>query len=154
VRRIVFWALLVASLSANLAMAAVALWQRRAGTPEEPLLFSRVALDEGQRARISQLRSQLLSTRDEHGRRMAVLRRGLASAVLQQPRDPAAVDRVLGSIAGAQASYQRAVVEHVLTVRDVLRPEQRPAFEKMVGEHMTLGGGMEHCAGCSLRPHE
>jgi Spy/CpxP family protein refolding chaperone len=154
VKRIVFWGLLAASLSANLAVGAAALWQRRNGTPEEPLVFSRVALDEGQRARISQLRSQLLSTRDEHARRMAVLRRELAAAVLREPRDPAAVDRALRSIAEAQASYQRAVVEHVLAVRDVLRPEQRPAFEKMVGEHMTLGGDMDHCAGCSLRPRE
>jgi Spy/CpxP family protein refolding chaperone len=154
VKRFVLWALLAASLSANTAVAAVVLWQRRAGPPEEPLVFSRVALDESQRARISELRSQLLSTRDEHSRRMAQLRRELASAVMREPQDAAAVDAALRSIAGAQASYQRAVVEHFLAVRDVLRPEQRPSFEKMVGEHMTLGGGMDHCAGCALRPSE
>jgi Spy/CpxP family protein refolding chaperone len=154
VKRLVFWTVLAASLSANVAVAGVALWQRRAAPQGEPILFSRIELDEGQRARISQLRSQLLASRDEHAHRMVMLRRGLAAAVLRQPRDQPAVENALRSIAEAQASYQRAVVEHVLAVRDVLRPEQQPAFEKMVGEHMMTAGGMEHCAGCSLRPHE
>ncbi len=51
-KRFAFWALLVASLSANLAMAAVAVWQRSPARPGEPLLFSKVALAPDQRRRI------------------------------------------------------------------------------------------------------
>lgn len=152
-RRFVFWALLAASLSANLAVAAVAVWQRRPGPSEEPPVFARVALDPDQRARISELRSQLMSARDEHAGRMATLRHRLAGAVAQQPADRAAIDAALRSIDETQAAYQRAVVEHVLAVRDVLRPEQRPAFEKMVVEHMSAGGAMQ-CANCALAPKE
>jgi Spy/CpxP family protein refolding chaperone len=143
-RRLAFWGLLVASLSANLAMGGVALLRRSPGRPGEPLLFSMVALDPGQRGRISALRERLMSTREEQGRRMATLRRELASAVARQPADPAAIDRALRDIAQAQAAYQQAVVEHFLAVRDVLRPEQRPAFEKMVLEHMGTDGGQPH----------
>ncbi len=143
-KRFAFWALLVASLSANLAMAAVAVWQRSPARPGEPLLFSKVALDPDQRSRISGLRERLMSTRQEHARRMAALRRDLASAAVQQPAAPATVDRALRAIADTQAAYQRAVVEHFLAVRDVLRPEQRPAFEKMVVEQMSMGGGPQH----------
>ena len=152
-KRFAFRAVLVASLSANLAVAGVVVWQRVPGPTGEPLLFSRVALDPDQRSRISELRSRLISARDEHARRMVALRRQLASAVMQQPADPAGVDRALRSIADTQAAYQQAVVEHVLAVREVLRPEQRSAFEKMVVEHMSAGGPMDH-ANCSLPPRD
>lgn len=85
-----------------------------------------------------------MSTREGQARRMASLRRELAGAVVRQPADPAAIDRALRNIAEAQAAYQQAVVEHFLAVRDVLRLEQRPAFEKMVLEHMGTGGGQQH----------
>lgn len=152
-RRFVFSALLAASLSANAAMVAVAVWHHRPVPSGEPLLFSRVTLDADQRARISELRSRLVSTRESHGRRIAALRQQLAGVVMRQPADPIAVDRILGAIADDQAAYQRAVVEHVLAVRDVLRPEQRPAFEKMVGEQMSLGG-TPPCGACAMPPAE
>jgi Spy/CpxP family protein refolding chaperone len=144
VKRLALWALLAASLSANLATAAVALWRRGPARPAEPLLFSMVALDPDQRSRISGLRERLMSARDEQGRRMVALRRELAGAVVKEPPDAAAVGGALRAIAEAQAAYQQVVVEHFLAVRDVLRPEQRPAFEKMVVEHMGAGGGAPH----------
>jgi nickel and cobalt resistance protein CnrR len=143
VKRFVLWAALVASLSANLATAAVALRQRSAAPSNEPLLFSRVTLDPDQRSRISELRSRLVARRDEHARNLAELRGRLATAMMHQAEDAAAIDAILRSIADAQTGFQQAVVEHVLAVRGVLRPDQRPAFEKIVAEQMRSGGPMQ-----------
>ena len=146
-KRLALWALLAASLSANLAVAAVAMRQQTASS-SEPHLFSRVALDADQRARVSELRSQIMATRDEHARRIAALRKELASAIMQEPESHARVESILRGIVESQAGLQQAVVEHVIAMRNVLRPDQRPAFEQMVAEHMTSGGPMQ----CGLGP--
>jgi hypothetical protein len=65
-----------ASVSANVAMAAVALQQRRSGASNEPLLFSKVALDPDQRTRVSELRAHLVARRDEHARHIGELAPG------------------------------------------------------------------------------
>ncbi len=156
-KRLVLWALLALSLSGNVAVAAVALWHRSvspAPSPDEPRIFSRVSLDAEQRARITELRARLMDKRDGHVRRMGQLRTQLAAAVVRPPEDRAAVDAVLHEIAAVQADYQEAVVAHVLAVRDVLRPDQRPAFEKMLAERIggpAFGAGppmdCENCPG-------
>ena len=138
-KRLVLWALLALSLSANLAVAAFAVWHRRTTASDEPRIFSQVKLDPEQRARISELRAQLFSTRETQVRRLALLRKQLGAAMMRQPDDRAAVDGVLREIAAVQAGYQEAVVAHVLAVRNVLRPDQRPAFEKMLADR--IGGG-------------
>jgi hypothetical protein len=143
VKRFALWALLAVSLSANLAMAAVAARQRSWGASSEPRVFSKVALDPDQRARILQLRSHLVATRDEHARRIAELRARLAGAMTRRPEDTAGIDSILHGIAESQAGFQRAVVDHVLAVRAVLRPDQRPAFEEVVAGHMQAGGPMQ-----------
>jgi Spy/CpxP family protein refolding chaperone len=61
---------------------------------------------------------------------------------MHQAESPAAIDAILRSTAEAQTGFQQAVVEHVLAVRGVLRPEQRPAFEEIVAEQMRTGGPM------------
>ena len=142
-KRFVFWALLTASLSANLAMATVALRQRSSGASNEPLLFSKVLLDPDQRARILELRSRLIASRDTHARNIAELRTRLVGAMTHQAENRAAIDAILGSIAESQAAFQQAVVEHVLAVRAVLRPEQRPAFEEIVAGQLRAGGPMQ-----------
>ena len=142
-KRTALWALLAASLSANVAVAAGTLRQRRVPATDEPRVFSKVALDSDQRARISMLRSQILATRDEHGRRIAEMRGRLASAIMREPQDPVLVDSILRDIAASQASLQQAAVDHVLAVRAVLRPDQRPPFEEMITSHMRSGGPME-----------
>jgi len=141
-KRLALWALLAASLSANVAIAAVAVKQRSSGPPGEPLLFSKVALDPVQRTRISELRAQLIVRREQHGRAIAELRAHLARTIVRQPDDRTGIDSTLRSIAESQASFQRAVVDHVLAVRAILRPEQQQAFQEMVAEHMQAGSSM------------
>lgn len=144
-KRLLPWALLAASLAANVALA-VTLKGRRDGPgfPSEPLIFSKVQLDADQRARISSLRTELLARRGESERNLAALRRQLAAAIGRQPEDRAAVDSTLRQLAEAQAGFQEAVVGHVLAVRAVLRPDQRPAFEDIIAHHMQAGAQM-HC---------
>jgi Spy/CpxP family protein refolding chaperone len=148
VKRFALWFVLVASLSANVAVGAVAVRRHGSGPSDEPLLFSKVALDAGQRARISELRKQLVASRDEHARRMSELRTQLAATMLHDPENHAHVDAVLRDIAASQASFQHAVVDHVIAVRGVLHADQRPAFEEIVAGHMRSGGPMQ----CGLGP--
>ena len=142
-KRLAFWALLAASLSANVAVAASTLRQRTASVASEPRVFSKVALDADQRARISTLRSQIIATRDEYARRIADMRGQLASAIMREPQDPALVGSILRNIAASQASLQQAAVDHVVAVRAILRPDQQPAFEEMIASHMRSGGPMD-----------
>jgi hypothetical protein len=147
-KRLAFWAILAASLSANLAVAAVAVRQRSSAPSNEPLLFSKVAVDAGQRSRISALRAELMTQKDEHARRIAELRGELASTILHEPANEAHVESILREIASSQAAMQRAAVDHVLAVKAVLRPDQRPAFAEMVASHMRSAGPMQ----CGLGP--
>ncbi len=147
-RRLVLPALLVASLAANVALAATLFHRHRSALPGEPLIFSKVQLDPGQRARISSLRTALLARREENQRGLLALRRRLAAAMTQDPEDWAAVDSTLRQIAESQARFQAAVVDHVLAVRAVLRPDQRPAFEDIIAIHMQGDGQMP----CGVEP--
>ncbi len=147
-KRLVLWALLAGSLSANLAVAAVALRQRSSAASNEPLIFSKVPLDAAQRSRISALRAELVTERDVHARRIAGLRAQLATTILHEPADKARVESVLREIASSQGEMQRAAVDHVLAVQAVLRPDQRPAFAEMIASHMRSAGPMQ----CGLGP--
>lgn len=142
-RRILWWTLLALSLSANVAVAAMALRGGPRGVPAEPPLFAKVALDDDQRARILALRERLLVDRAAQAERLATLRGELAAVVSREPTDPRAVDEALARIEAGQSAFQRRVVDHVLAVREVLRPEQRPAFAALVGRFMRQGGPLD-----------
>jgi Spy/CpxP family protein refolding chaperone len=152
-RRIVFWALLGLSLSANAAVAAVVLGGRLPGhgPTGAPLLFAKVSLDPDQRARIMALREKLLADREAQAARLAELRGKLADLLAADPTDPTAVDAALGDIEAGQAGFQRRVVAHVLAVREVLRPEQRPAFQALVAEHMRTGVPLDLSAAAAVQ---
>ncbi len=138
-----YWmsAALAVSLSANVAVAVMALRARSmAGTPGEPPLFSRIALDPDQKGRIAAMRERLLVDRAAQARRLADLRVAVARRLVQDPQDPRALEETLAEMEGAQAAFQRRVIAHVRDVMAVLRPEQRPAFGRLVTSQ--LRGGM------------
>jgi LTXXQ motif family protein len=147
-KRLALWAILAASLSANLAVAAVAVRQRSTAPSNEPLLFSKVDLEPAQRSRISVLRAELMASRDEHARRISDLRAQLANTILHDSANQAHVESILRGIASSQTEMQRAAVDHVLAVQAVLHAEQRPAFAEMVASHMRSAGPMQ----CGLGP--
>jgi len=143
-KRYLLWSLIALSLSANAAIGAVALRQRSGPTiPREPYLFSRVALDPGQRERILALRASLLQDRARQASELEGLRGALADQLVRSPDDGGALTVALSRIEETQAAFQRRVVEHVLAVRSVLRPEQRPAFEEIVARQLRAGGPLQ-----------
>jgi Spy/CpxP family protein refolding chaperone len=143
----------VASLSANVAMGVAVLRQREPAPPAEPSFMGQLALDADQRARIEGLRSRLMASRLEHGRAIAEMRGRLTAAISHEREDPAAVGRALRALAEAQSGYQCDVVDHVLAVRAVLRPDQRPRFERMVSQQMGAGAASAACE-CLPAPRE
>lgn len=142
-RRLVLWAVLAASLSANVAMAVVAVRQRAGASPGEPLVFSRIAVDPEQRARIVDLRGHLLARRDEHARELERLRGDLAEVMTRRASDRPEIERIVHRISDTQGAFQREIVDHVLAVQAVLRPDQRPAFAEVVAKHMQTGNSMQ-----------
>lgn len=138
-KRLLPWALLAASLSANLALAVAATRRGEPGPSVEPQIMVQLSLDPDQRASIERLRSRLVASRREHAVAMAGLRQRLTAAIARQGGEPGAVPRIRGELAEAQAGYQCQVVDHMLAVRGVLRPDQLPQFEQMVSRQMAAG---------------
>ncbi len=146
-RRILLGAALALSLAANMAVAAIALSRSAPrAAPGEPPLFSKVALDADQRARILALREQLLASREEQASQLAERRARLADLLTRDVADLVAIDATLDEIQAAQAAFQRRVVAHVVSVRAVLRADQRPAFEALVRTHMRTGIALDPAA--------
>ncbi len=141
--RLPVWAALVASLSANAVVAVSAARHRmQPASRGEPLIFSRAALDAAQRARILELRAELVVKRDARARALGDLRAQLAAAVVRAPNDRAALESLLARVSESQAAFQRDVVEHVLAVRAVLHPDQRRAFEDVIATQLREGGAL------------
>lgn len=138
------WALLTASLAANVALGLMSMRDPGGKLPDQPLVFSKVQLDPEQRERIVSLRSELLARREETQTALQQLRGKLAAEMAREPEDRLAVTSTLAQIAQSQARFQQAVVDHVLAVRAVLRPDQRPAFQSVVAGQVQ-GSGQGHC---------
>jgi Spy/CpxP family protein refolding chaperone len=142
-KRAVLFGLLVVSLAVNAAVAFHALRRHAPGVvpgmPAEPPLFRALALDEAQKAAILARRAQLMALREATSARLAALRGELADAIPQGAAGRARIDDVLARMEGAQREYQRAVVEHLLAVRESLLPAQRPVFERLVRERLCSG---------------
>jgi len=136
-KRLFFRAILVLSLAVNVTVGVAAL-RPRSEPPHMPLL-TEVRLDPDQRARILSLREGFFAFRETNGAQTAQLRVQLADLLKTDTPDPRAVDGVLARINGSQAALQSRVVEHVLGVRGVLRPDQRPAFEKLMTRNLERG---------------
>jgi Spy/CpxP family protein refolding chaperone len=143
VKRRLLVGLLAASLAANAAVA----WNvlRRsplatvAGVPAEPPLFQHLKLSEAQRAAILARRASLMERRAAAAARLGELRGELADALARGEAGRARIDAVLAELERAQRDYQRSVVEHLLGVRETLTPDQRPVFERLLGERLRAG---------------
>lgn len=113
------------------------------GVPAEPPLFRAVQLSESQRREILARRERLLALREATAATLAGLRGDLADALSRGEAGRPGIDEVLGKMEAAQREYQRAVVAHLLAVRETLTPEQRPAFERLLGERLRAGWMMQ-----------
>jgi len=109
----------------------------------EPPLFQRLTLDDAQRSAILAKRSDLMARRAETSTRLGELRGELATALAAGEAGRSRIDAVLAELERAQREYQRSVVEHLLGVREILTPAQRPAFEALLGERLRAGWMMQ-----------
>lgn len=134
-KRLAFWAVLVLSLAVN---ATVAVQVVRARAPALPLMQV-LTLGSEQRARIMELRGSFLADREAARHRTSALRAELATLLTADRPDEAAIDAVIGRISASQTALQHRVVDHVLAVRGVLTPEQRPRFEELMRKQLTAG---------------
>jgi Spy/CpxP family protein refolding chaperone len=151
VKRALLLGLLVVSLSVNAVVAFHAVRRHApgimAGLPFEPPLFRVLSLTEVQKGAIVARRQQLMAQRELTSARLGELRGRLADALAQGEAGRPRIDGVLAEMEAAQRDYQRAVVEHLLAVRETLTPDQRPVFGRMLGERLREGwmiqpGGM------------
>lgn len=146
-KRALVLGLLALSLAANAAVAWHALRRARAeadgGIPAEPPLFKHLSLTDAQRSAILARRASLMERRAAAGARLAALRGELADALSQGEANRARIDAVLGELERAQREYQRSVVEHLLGVRELLTPAQRPVFETLLGDRLHAGWMMQ-----------
>jgi Spy/CpxP family protein refolding chaperone len=150
-KRALLLGLLVVSLAANGVVAFYAVRRHApgmmAGLPFEPPLFRVLSLTEVQKGEIMARRERLMALREATAARLGELRGQLADALALGEAGRPRVDEVLAGLEAAQRDYQRAVVEHLLAVRETLTPDQRPVFERMLGERLREGwmiqpGGM------------
>jgi Spy/CpxP family protein refolding chaperone len=137
-KRLFFRAILALSLAVNVTVGVMALRHRAPASGHMPLL-SEVQLDPDQRAKILSLREGFLSFRENRNAQTAQLRVRLADLLKTDTPDRAAIDAVLAQINQSQAALQSRAVEHVLGVRALLRPDQRPAFEKLMTKNLERG---------------
>lgn len=143
--------LLVGLLAVSLAANAAVAWNvlRRsplatvAGVPAEPPLFQHLKLSEAQRAAILARRASLMERRAAAAARLGELRGELADALARGEAGRARIDAVLAELERAQRDYQRSVVEHLAAVRALLEPDQRTAFDELVGERLRAGWMMQ-----------
>jgi Spy/CpxP family protein refolding chaperone len=140
-KRYLLWLVLMLSLSANATVLAISL-RNRVAHPEMPLL-SKVELAPEQRARIMELRGGFLAFRQANHERASTLRGQLADLLKADPPDASRIDESLHAISENQGALQRRVVDHVLAVRAVLRPDQRPTFHDLMTEQLRAGGPMQ-----------
>jgi Spy/CpxP family protein refolding chaperone len=147
VRRALLRGLLVLSLAVNAAVAFHAVRRARGmgegGMPAEPLLFKRLSLDAAQRSAILAKRESLMARRAATSARLGELRVELATALSAGEAGRPRIDAVLAEMERAQREYQRSVVEHLLGVRELLTPAQRPVFETLLGDRLHAGWMMQ-----------
>lgn len=109
----------------------------------EPPLFKRLTLDDAQRTAILGMRSGLMARRAETSTRLGELRGELATALTAGQAGRSRIDALLAEMERAQREYQRSVVEHLLGVREILTPAQRPTFEALLGDRLRAGWMMQ-----------
>jgi len=146
---------LLFSLSMNAAVIAAFAYQRvtsdsgspaatAAESPSDP--FSVLDLTPEQEREFGRLRAEFRDYRGECHHQTGQMIAELVSELTSDAPDQQALDRILLAMSDRQAATQRRLVDHLFALRAVLTPEQRPAFDRVLGEtllasHHGAGGG-------------
>lgn len=118
---------------------------RQAEVPGESCqLYDHLHLTSEQRARADQARQRLLTDVGHLQQRLAAERKALMTLLLAPEPDSPAIQAQLERIVQAQSAVQRRVIDHFLTERRQLPPEQREAFQNVIRTWVCprVGGGL------------
>ncbi|MFO8071501.1 MAG: periplasmic heavy metal sensor [Polyangia bacterium] len=145
VKSTILWSLLGLSLALNAALGIGHLRSAAARTAGDPqarddyCLLDQLELDGDQQRRLAEMRRVMHAKRAAYLKRAAAIKVELAEAISATEVDRAALDTQLDRYAEGQAEMQRTVVEHLLGVSAMLRPEQRDAFRTLLRTEMFRG---------------
>ena len=99
-----------------------------------------------QTAQMDDARAKLLLQVDELRQQLSVEREALAELVTAGEPDSAAMATQLDSVASLRREIQRRVLEHLLEMKKLLRPEQREAFDEVIRRHIFPRNGHGHAS--------
>lgn len=114
--------------SVVLNVAFVASYAFRAVAPRQAFAYEELKLDADQRGRMMSSRDRFLANIDRIGNSIIALHAELIDAIAADPADRTAIDARLGEIRTQQQSMQKAVVDHLLEDKVILRPDQYEQF--------------------------
>jgi len=146
VKTTVFVSILSLSLALNLSFAIGYLGNDRSGGESNvessggadiQCLLDMLDLDKNQQKRLSGMRQRMNEKRVSFWQRSSEIKTALASAICDSSRSR--LDSLLDNYAENQASMQRAVANHLTEVNEMLRPEQRESFRKLLMTGMFRG---------------
>jgi Spy/CpxP family protein refolding chaperone len=107
-------------------------------------LKAQLDLSPDQAAQLGTFRTAFHVRIDSLSSRLVTARTGLANAILGDTVDTAHMDSTLQEIGRLQASAQKEVLSHLLSVKSILTPEQRERFTSIV---------LERFSAATERPH-
>jgi hypothetical protein len=163
-RPLLWKALLGLSVGVNVALGVFIVWHARdadetpvAGADDSvPCLLATLGLDPAQRTAVDRVRAEFDAVHDARHTELHALRERLFRAIEASNGDRTEVDAVLEQLGAAQLGMRRGVVDQVLGIAQVLRPEQRARFlaglrRRFVdgGHHREQEAAEESCAASS-----
>lgn len=105
-----------------------------AETPGEGFeqMKSELSLSPEQIALLQEYRKLFHAELDSLSARLAAVRAELAKELWQDEPDTVRINRIVDEISGLQSSAQRKVINHLLSVKSILAPEQQQKFYAIV----------------------
>lgn len=147
---------LLFSLSMNAAVVVAFAYQRATSSsadrasPPAPATsdpFAALDLTNEQEAAFDRLRAEFRDYRGECHHQTGQMIAELVAQLTSDAPDQHAIDRTLEAMRDRQAATQRRLVEHLFSLRAVLTAEQRPEFDRVLGDTMLEShhGSGGHC---------
>lgn len=109
-------------------------------------LHEALNLSTEQTAQMDAAREKLLGQVDELRQQLGVESEALAELVTADEPDSAAMAAQLDSVASLRRQIQQRVLEHFLEVKELLRPDQREAFDEVIRRHIFPRKGHAHAS--------
>ena len=152
-------AILALSLGANVALGAVLVLRsggaETAAEPSPPdsvpCLLATLGLDAGQQATVDRIRAEFETGHEARKAAARTAREDLFAAIERMGTDRGEVDALLAKVGEAQFAMRRDLVDQLVDIVGVLRPEQRTRFLQglrprfVEGPHHGPHGGEEAC---------